>query len=354
MKNMFQSGALIDTRTEQQKDKDIHQSEIVASIAPVNWVEKAKEDFRSFPGRYQKWSGSCVAQSAAKLATVLFWLKEQTMVVFSATSVYQSRSNKPAGGMIGIEAFEIMRNKGIGLEALTPSQGMSDEEMDNVFIENYEKKIADIFRISGHVGIDARDFDAVASTIQQTKKAIMVWFYFANDEWFGLEFPEIKKEVDITEASCHSVAAVDFGMINGKQYIKIEDSAYSNADKARNALNPGDRWVSREFFEKRNFFARYPVSFNFKAGGEKPQYAFACAMKFGEKNDDIVVLQNVLKYEGLFPVDKDSTGYYGALTAKAVIAFQKKYKIATDAEIESIGGKAIGPKTLAKLNELYS
>jgi len=40
----FKSGACIDIRTEEEKAKDYKFKEIVASVAPVNWVEKKESE----------------------------------------------------------------------------------------------------------------------------------------------------------------------------------------------------------------------------------------------------------------------------------------------------------------------
>ena len=114
----FQNGALIDTRTEEQKQKDYNIKEIVASVSVVDWKEKLESEWRKFPDQNQGASGSCVMFSLKKIASVLLWLKEKTYVPFSG-AFYQLRSNKPAGGMIGVEAFEIWRKKWFTIRAVS-------------------------------------------------------------------------------------------------------------------------------------------------------------------------------------------------------------------------------------------
>ena len=91
----FLSGALIDVRPEEEKENDYHFGEIVAAANPVSWVEKPQSAWRKFPIFNQDGSGSCVAQTLAKLLGILYWLKNQLYVHFSATHIYQRRSNKP-------------------------------------------------------------------------------------------------------------------------------------------------------------------------------------------------------------------------------------------------------------------
>jgi peptidoglycan hydrolase-like protein with peptidoglycan-binding domain len=82
----------------------------------------------------------------------------------------------------------------------------------------------------------------------------------------------------------------------------------------------------------------------------KPIYTFANDLKFSATvtygNPDIVALQNCLKYLGLFPINTESTGYFGALTKKGVMDFQKKYGFIPDG--------VVGKITRSKLNELFS
>jgi peptidoglycan hydrolase-like protein with peptidoglycan-binding domain len=86
----------------------------------------------------------------------------------------------------------------------------------------------------------------------------------------------------------------------------------------------------------------------------KPVYKFEVDLKYGQTSTDIANLQDVLQREGLFPVNVDKTGLYGSVTAKAVLGFQTKYNLGTVEELTALAGKLVGPKTRAKLNELYA
>jgi hypothetical protein len=178
----FQSGALIDERPFEEKEKDYLFKEMVASINPVNWVEKSFAEWRVFPIFNQDGSGSCVAQTLAKLLGILYWLKNQCYVHFSATHIYQRRANKPSVGMAGVNAFDIAA-KGVTLEELVPSQAMNDYQMDDIEIPEYKEEVGEIFKIHNYVILPIKDIDTIASIIQTTGKGVMVWFYFKTDEW---------------------------------------------------------------------------------------------------------------------------------------------------------------------------
>jgi len=346
----LKNGCRVDDRSEMEKQKDLEFREFVVSATPVVWKEKKQNEWRRFPDINQGISNSCVMATCAKMALIMLWLKEKTFVFFSR-AFYQLRSNKPAGGMIGVEAFEIWRKNGLPLEQLVPSEKLSDSELDSIEVEQYEKDIAKVFVISGHLGLDNGDFETVASVIQHTGKGIMVWFYFTNEEWSKL-MPEVSGDINFINACHHSVTAVDFGMIDGKKYLRIEDSAHF--------AGLTEHYISEEFFKARNWFIRYPSTFKFQdqtslPEKEKPKYTFKNIMRYGmENNDDVKALQDILKYEGLFPINQGSTGNYLAMTANAVLKFQIKYNVAGPDELNQLQGRQVGPKTLEKLNELYS
>jgi len=358
----FQSGALLDTRTEEAKLSDYKFEELVVSINPVNWIEKVQGAWRRFPIFNQDGSSSCVAQTLAKLLGILYYLKNQLYVHFSATHIYQRRANKPSSGMMGVDALSIGK-QGVTLEELVPSQNMNDSQMDNTQIPQYKKDVGSVFKIGNYVILPVKDIDTIASVIQTTEKGVMVWFYFQGNEW--TDVPEIKNpNLNLYAASTgrHSVTAVDFTMYAGEKALIIEDSW------GKFAGLQGQRVIRESFFKARNFFAAYPITFKFEDQtvpppvppqpvppvNPKPKYNFTKVLTFGMSDPDVKVLQDILKYEGTFPKNVNSTGYYGSITAKGVFNFQIKHKVASLSELQSLKGRRVGDKTKAKLNSLYN
>lgn len=359
----FRSGAAVDSRPEEAKLKDFKVEEIVAAFNPVNWVEKPQDQWRKFPIFNQDGSGSCVAQTEAKELGIMRWLKDKIYIHFSATDIYQRRTNKPASGMNAVDARSIAA-KGVTLEDLAPSQGMSDAKMDAAVIEAYKREVGAVFAVPNYVALPTRDIDAIASVIQTTGKGVMVWFYFEYPEWS--ERPVVgNASLELLNATArHSVTAVDFFLLNGKKCLLIEDS-WGVATGIG-----GQRVVDEVFFKARNWYAGYLVNFRFDDQSQpsplpqpqplpnptpgKPKHTFVGILTFGETNDHIGALQDILKYEGLFPVNTASTGYYGALTARAVLQWQKKWAVAPVEELDSLAGRRVGEKTIAKLNEIYA
>lgn len=343
-----QPGALLDTRTDDQKKGDFLFNEIVASVALVNWVEKPQSEWRKFPIFNQNGSGSCVAQTLRKIMGVYIWLKTGVFVTLSASHIYQRRVNKPASGMSGVDAFEIGK-KGVTLEQFAPSENMSDMQMDLVQVLPFMEKVGEVFKLGNFVVVPIKDIETVASIIQTTGKAVMVWFFFQRDEWGNV--PVINNpslDLNASNTLRHSLAAVDSTMYQGQKALIIDESW--GQDTAMN----GQRVITESFFKERNFFVGYFTNFAFEEGNiTKPYYKFKKVLEFGMTDIDVRELQTVLQYEGMFPSSVTPTSYYGSISSKGVLAFQKKYQVAPDNELEQLQGKRVGTRTLQKLNELY-
>lgn len=361
----FQNGAVLDTRPEEEKAEDFLFEEVVASAEVVQWAEKPQAQWRKFPIFAQNGSGSCVAQTEAKEMGIMRWLKDGDYVHFSATDIYQRRINKPDGGMAAVDARKIVKNGGATLEIFAESQNLTDKQMDSQVIEAYKKEIGAVFKIPNYLALPVRDIETVASVIQKTGKGVMVWFYFEYREW--TDVPEVMNpDLNLyAAATCrHSVTAVDFTMYKGKKALIIEDSWGETFGLK------GQRIITEDFFNARNWYAGYLVNFRFDDQTQpepnplpqpspvptplKPKYTFKKDLVKGDRNPDVKALQDILKYEGFYPKNMDSTGYYWSVTAKAVYDFQVKHKVAPMAELDSLKGNRVGAKTRAKLNELYS
>jgi hypothetical protein len=343
----IQSGAIIDIRSDTEKSKDWKFEEVVASASPVNWVEKPESQWRKFPIFNQNGSGSCVAQTEAKEIGIMRFLKDGNYVHFSATDIYQRRNNKPNTGMGAIDARQIV-TKGATLEVLSPSQSMTDEQMDSATIEPYKREVGSVFSVPNYLEAPVKDIETIASIIQTTRKGIMTWFYFTGSEW-GTRPTIINHDLPLEAQSTirHSVTAVDFTLLpDGKKALIIEDSWGPGAGIG------GQRIIDEDFFAIRNWYAGYLVNFKFDdQTADKPKHTFNIDLEFGMIHNEVRWLQDVLKYEGLFPKNAESTGYYGGITMSSVKAFQDRYDIA---HIGNQGYGRTGPRTRAKLNEIYS
>lgn len=346
-----QPGALIDERPLKEREKDIQFSEIVAAANPVIWKQKTHSEVRRFPIFDQGTSGSCVAQTGKKMIGVYAYLKTGSFFPVSASHIYKRRSNRPYAGMNANDVFAIM-SKGVTPAVFARDEKMSDTEMDSVEITPFAENAGTAFKTGEQINLHTGNIDEVASVIQSTGKAVMVWFYFTVDEWTSR--PKVTNdnlELRGEKTSRHSVAAVDFTLTSdGKRALVIDDSWGPTAGNGA-----GQRIVDEDFFRARNFYSGHFMNFSFENGeNKKPSYRFDRDLEFKAivtYDRDVVALQDCLKFEGLFPFNTESTGYYGIVTKRAVGSFQAKYDIA---RVGDAGYGRVGPKTRAKLNQIYS
>lgn len=86
----------------------------------------------------------------------------------------------------------------------------------------------------------------------------------------------------------------------------------------------------------------------------KPVHTFATDIEYGTRSAEVTELQTALKFDNDFPADVLATGYYGEITRQAVLAFQRKYKVAPAAELDALQGRRVGAKTRAVLNDMFA
>lgn len=358
-------GVEIDNRTPEQKERD-YQAEEVVTFAPVNWQFKKEEDWRKFPIRDQDGSLSCVAQATAKILGIENYIEEGVFIEFSAGDIYRPRANAPQGGMWGPNAGEIVTKQGATTEERSPSQRMGESVINRPFTPTQEDlNIRKKYRAGGYAQLPL-NIDAVASAIQNQKKGVLLYFYFNYDEW--TDVPQLiydyKTPVD---APCrHGVAGTDTTvhalnlnrynatpviLPNGEKAIIIDDSwgNFYGLD--------GQRIITETFFKKRCYFAMILLDLknqDLQDQIEKPKHKFTRALSFNMRNDnDVKKLQEILRYEGLFPANVSLTGNYLEITRKAVLAWQVRHSVASPEELRSVNGKRVGPKTIASLNAKY-
>lgn len=300
--------------------------EFVATANTVDWKPLDITKVPKYPVYSQNGSSSCVAMSVALIATILYKLRTNTEIMFSASWIYQQRINKPSEGMIGTDAFNIA-SKGLLPEIMMLSQDLTESQIQSVPIEPWFSKIAEVLAFEDAlVRLPIKDIEVVASVIQTTKKPVNVWFEFRRDEWTSIPFvgsfyPNLR----------HSVVAIDYGMYQNEKAVAIQESWGVGATQF-GVL----RIIKESFFSKRNVFSAYPRRFKFiESTGDKPRY----------DGVTIVSAQKCLQYEGLFPTNVDFFESLGPTTRKSLSAFQLKYRLPVT--------QALDLATKNKLHEIY-
>ena len=351
---VINTGVIDDPRTEDEKARDYKHHEIASGEKKifVNWEEKKREDWNIYEKRVQNGSGSCVAQALAKMLGINNFFEEGDFISLSAKDIYTKRSNDGAG-MWGVDALQIVKQTGATLEDMMPSQGMTEDEINEVERKIYQVQIGKIFKPKNFIILDF-NIDRIGEQIQKNRPVLM-FLSFNKNEW--TDAPQKKTEQNTGLEIHHAVVGVDTTIYKGEKAIIIDDSwgEFEELD--------GQRIITESFMKGRMSFCAYLIDLHNdwrenedKDLKEKPKHEFTKGMKYSDTfnvDEEVKWLQKILIYENLFPMNVDVTGYYGSITRKAVLEFQLKHEVDKESVLKELDGKFVGPKTLEKLNELY-
>lgn len=300
-------------------------SELVATVAPVKWKELIVNNIPKYSVYSQNGSGSCVAMSIALIATILYKIRTGIDIMFSASWVYRQRINQDSG-MIGTDAFRIASN-GLLPEVLMPSQDLTEGQINNVPVQSWFKKVAEVFALDDKfVQLPIKNIETVASVMQVTGKPVMVWFESTYSEWKTI--PEISP--NFINPFRHSVTAIDYGIYQGEKAIVIQES-WGFKSTQLGAI----RIIKESYFNKRNIFSAYPRRFKFDITNDRPVY-----------DGTIISFQRCMKSIGLFPVGVDFIERFGPTTKRACEQFQVLHNLTVSGIIDS--------ETESKLKTLFN
>lgn len=304
-------------------DENIYPFEDVVGVSsPALFKEKKRTEWRKFPYQFQSSSSSCVTYGTAKICLILYFLFSGRVVKFSPGFWYKSRRNKPGLGMY-FDDIQKLASEGALLYELAPCEGFTEDQMNTLSIEQYQRDSAKVFALPKDWVELPIDFDTVASTIEKTRKGVKLWFSFGPGEVFGVERCRI---VGSDKRWNHDMTAVDAFTFEGVEYILVEDSA----DKEKHY----QKLIDRNFF-KRCYLARYPINFKFAQGAiDKPEY-----------DGTIISVQIILRYEGFFPNNVPLAERVGPVTQDALKKFQKKYGLVVTGVLDT--------ETIKKIKQFY-
>lgn len=328
-----------DNRTLLEKEKSWQVREVFAMGAPT-FRTVNKGEWKKYQVRNQDGSGSCVANSQSKFVEIMHQIKTGESVKFSHAPVYQARINKPQAGMGYPNAPQLQIKINTCREDICPSENKTDAQLDAIILPPNYEAINDIAKPTEFLEFTPRTFNDVAYYVEQNGAAI-IWIVSDYANW-NKEIPTVggKPNGEVR----HSICVVDAITYNGTRYLVIEDSWGAGF-----GIN-GSRLITQEFFNDAVFIAYALTTFKYDNGSM--QYTpFNTKMQFGENSPEVRRLQDYLRTKGLFPVNVASTGYYGNITAQAVLAFQIKYSVDTIPTLNLLKGRFVGAKTLTKINQ---
>jgi len=359
MENNFNTGGLLDLRTDAEKSRDFRHDEIFASAAPVTWIPKTWEQLRKFSERFQADSFSCMAQSGSKNLGIANFIANGEFKEVSALPVYRARSNYPSGGMALPNLLGLLVMPYACEESDLRSQHLHEAEM-NAFdgvLSAKEASDAEKYKANSYFFFEMPvNIDDIAQVIS-VGKSVELMMFFRNDEWWKPIPQIIDPNLDLyaTTTQRHGIAAVDFLLLpDGQKALYIEDSAGNQT-----GINgEGRRYLTEKFLQQRCFGAGYLVKIA-STVNPKPKYQFGRPLLYGMKNDvDVKALQTIMQYEGFFPktvdgVDFPPTGNFLGMTADSLKRWQIAHGINDFAGEMDMRKIRFGAKSIAVANKLY-
>lgn len=337
------NGLLPDTRSESEKAKDWQAEEVHGSLTPT-FREVDDFDWKHYQTRSQNGSGSCVANTIAKMLEIKRQLNNSDSIKFSHAPIYLNRVNKPQSGMVGVDALKLAVKYSSCKEVDMTSENMSDSQLDALKLPANYEDLNNLVAPTNYL-VCPLDFDYVASMVEK-EGAVMIWIDSSYQAWC--------KDIPVTGGKGggvrHSITVVDAIKLDGVEYLVVEDSW--GVWKEGKYGSRGQRLITREFFNESVFFTAVLTEFKYDITDTPKLAEFKIVMNFGDKFDEVKRLQDFLKTQGVFPSNQESTGFYGNISCKAVYLFQIKNNVAPLSELDQLKGKRCGVKTLSKINQL--
>ncbi len=287
--------------------------------------------------------------SAYQQAIAAYYMKDVTEK--SAKYVYSQVYVPIPGGGSGFDSLSnIAIKQGFGLESLTPSydNGRAPSE---AFMER-PGDITGMARISAArergllaYAYFAPNIDSVASAMVACKGVSVLLRGSNNGTWLSPhpKPPSYLAPGLTNEVWAHYMLGCKAFLINGKKSIGVLQSWGPNVGE--NSI----QWLDENYFASGAVFETGVLIYSPKPV-DLPSHTFNTLLSAGMQSDEITALQSYLAYDGCLNIAP--TGFYGPITAQAVLKFQLKYQLASPTTLTELGGSTVGPATRAKLNSL--
>lgn len=366
------TGLLADNRPAALREKDYGSVELAQAAGAIAWIKKSEDQLRKYPIWNQWATSACVGFSFSKMLAIEIYRITGVWVDLSPAFLYQLRANKNMGnglGMFSYNAAELTINKGITIDALMPSANlatMTEQYINSIPSNRVAEAVAQAMADAAESYLYLpKSMDAVAAIIDQQKAVSFT--LFANFDEYNSEVPLVKAQ-SLTYAEApiqHRVTFTERNKDDVLGNVLIMDDSWGLGNG-----KGGRRKITEDFFYKRISEPLYLDAFTLNPqSSNKPKVHLTVPLEFIPLNAnkeisdlaknaaqlaDVKKVQDVLRYEGFYPADKASTGYYGAVTATGVDKYQRKYGVATPAELAALQGKRVGAKTITDINTRYA
>lgn len=330
------NSALPDNRPVILKEKDYSTAEVLTSSAPAFQNPRPTKVTAT---EFNQWyAGSCVPHG------VLTQLEYEGLVVpdISRLRLYRKRSNYPQSGSIGVDIYDKAK-AGVSTDFPTPPYCTEAMATAMPYIEGV--KLLKDFTYFQYVDKETNRLllEDVPHDVA-IGKPVSIFIFASESEW-SEKYVEIKNpSLGIGGAEVrHCVCIVPRGDFteNGKRWLAVQDSAKFGG--------LGLRYVEYDkFFLTRTYFAgKVYAKDTIPVVVPPPQVIDMIpdvACELGRRGDAVFALQRFLAKEGKLEAQY-VTGYYGALTAKAVLWWQLEHWNEFDLTVPQLldlGGKYWG------------
>lgn len=336
--NLIAPGAALDAPAPKTayRDEEIAAA-VLDEVVPFNHKKVEKLTATIFN---QWYTSSCVFH--AFLTCLEYFGLITAKQVKSQLLAYRKRVNYPGEGSVAYDAWNILR---AGVSPYKDGQmldKMTEAAANAMKIVAGEPVLKDLFNY-----FEITDYTRVASYVA-SGKPVPVFIYATREEWSQEYVRIIDPKLTIGKAYVrHSVCLIPQGDFteNGVEYFSIHDSAWFG--------NRTLRHVSNDFILKRAYYAgrlekkETPTPVPPVVVDAKP----TVACKLNDKSVNVRNLQAFLNNQSKLEAQY-VTGFYGALTAKAVLWYQlenwQKFKGGVP-ELLSLNGENWGPQSIATI-----
>jgi hypothetical protein len=326
-------------------NRDFLFEEVGFGTAPFDWnvgfdIEVALN--MTLPVKDQGSSFSCGGQAWSSYAGVLEAAATHTLEERSAKFFY-AQTYQAGGGSTGRDNANVFINQGACYETFLPSYENSLPPSEGFITRGQDISAADRTNALTDKGFNysqtGTDIDTIAQAIRDNHGVVIGVDGQNNGTWVTA-FPTTQ-----TTGWRHWVYGGKAKLINGKKFIGFLNSW------GKGVGEQGWQWLSEDFFTHGHVWSGWTHTFNNTPPPPSFHHVFNATLVYGTSSVDIVALQTVLQLEGTFPLTVSATGFYGNVTATAVLAFRVKYGISSATDVQ---GHSVGPLTRVKLNQLYN
>lgn len=321
----YNTGIIEDPRNKIQKSLD-YKHEDLFGASPYEWKAFDESKIPSYTIRNQNGSGMCVAFSLSKALGI----NNPPYKDLRPEFIYTKRANSGAG-MWFQDAFNIAIKYGAPEDLELKGDNLTEAQA-NAYVPTEEETTQALkYRGKNYVFIQKDNIDEIARVIEQGHTPI---FLVRCDITEWTSEPEVNPTKTYPFNINHAIPAIYAGMKDGVKTFVVSDSWGSSYGKN------GLRYLSEDFIKTRVEAVGYIVDLPDEL--LPPPFKFTKNLWIGMRNADVLQLHKRLVKEGFATFTP--TGYFGVLSGRAIMAYQKAKGISPQFP-------SCGPLTRAELNK---